>query len=428
MSKFQIILLVIFGFFTVAAVLVFALFRGGGSREVQVTIWGPFSAQEFSLFYNDSGLSSDSLLRISYVEKSPASIEAEFTEALARGESPDLIILRQDQLEKNKPKLLPIPYGSLSQRDFQETFVEAGDIYLGRDGVYGLPLVIDPMILYYNRDSLSAAGVAKPLAYWDEIYAATKDLSKRDAAGNLVKSTIALGETKNIANAKDIFSLLLLQAGTSITAWNGVEYYSTLAEANGLPVIPAEASLEFYTQFSNPTKAFYSWNRALPEAQNRFASGDLAYYLGFASEYRMLKGKNPLLNFAVSPVPQSRVSGKAVTVGRTYGLSISRGTKNSGAAFTAITRLVAPEVVSKLSATFALPPARRDILSLKPSDSVWPVLYGAALQTKSWIDPDATETAKIFYDMIESVTSGRERVSQAVAKGSEELTKLLRQQ
>ncbi len=333
MTKFQIILLAIFGVSIVAAVAVFSVYRGSsGGDSATATVWGDISSYDFNLLLNTPALSQDRTLVVSYVEKSAETIETEFTEALAQGVGPDIIIITQDKLWKNRPKLAAIPYSSVSERDFKTTFIEEGELFLDQNGVYALPLSIDPLVLYYNRDLLSAAGQARPIAFWDEIYAAATNLSKRDAAGNLISSVMALGEARNISNAKDILSLLFIQAGTPITGFIGPELRSQISANFGLSISPGESALDFYTQFSNPTKTFYSWNRSLMNAQTHFTSGDSAYYLGFASELRVLKNKNPTLNFGVSLAPQSRVSGKTVTLGRLRGVAISRGARNPSAA------------------------------------------------------------------------------------------------
>src|SRR3989344_4017322 len=193
------------------------------------------------------------------------------------------------------------------------------------------------------------------MQYWDEIYASAANLSKRDAAGNLVLSVMALGEARNIPHAKDILSLLLLQAGTPITGLVNRELRSQISLNFGTPVLPGEAALDFYTQFSNPTKVYFSWNRSLIDAQTHFTSGDSAYYLGFASELRALRSKNPTLNFGFSLVPQSRVSGKTVTFGRLRGIAISRGSKNPSAALAVALKLVSKEASQALSEILMLP-------------------------------------------------------------------------
>lgn len=427
MSKFQIILLGFFGFFIVVAVAVFALYRGGSSSSgYTVTIWGDISSYDFDQFINASALNQDKSISLNYVEKPAETLESEFTEALARGSGPDLIVITQDKLWKEKPKLVAIPYSNISEGDFKKTFIEEGELFLDSAGVYGLPLSIDPMVLYYNRDLLSAAGLSQPIAYWDEIYASAAKLSKKDAAGNLTQSVMALGESRNIPHAKDILSLLLLQAGTPIVAQVGSVWRSQLTNNFNLPVSPAESALDFYTQFSNQAKAFYSWNRSLLDAETHFTSGDSAYYMGFASEARALRNKNPTLNFSVTSVPQSRVSGKVITFGRLRSVAVTRGSKNPQAALAVATKLVSKDSARALSEVLGLPPARRDLLSEKPADAAKAIFYAAALQSKGWLDPAPKETKNIFHEVIESITSGRARTVEAINKASGEINALIK--
>jgi hypothetical protein len=109
MSKFQIILLCVFGFFILVGVGTFALYKGSSAGQATVVVWGSIPTQDFNLLYSSGSLPQDNSLVINYVEKNPERIEAEFTEALARGQGPDLIILNQDQFWKNKSKAYPDP-------------------------------------------------------------------------------------------------------------------------------------------------------------------------------------------------------------------------------------------------------------------------------------------------------------------------------
>ena len=426
MPKFQIILLSIFGFFIIVGVLVFALYRGGVSGSTSIVIWGDIPSHDISQLINTPTFTGDQTFSVNYVEKSSDTIDTEFTEALARGTGPDLIIITSDKFWKNKPKLIAIPYESVTERSFKTTFVEEGELFLDSTGVYALPLVVDPIVLYYNRDLLSNVGTARPIQYWDEIYTAAFNHSKKDVAGNLISSVMALGEARNIGNAKDILSLLMLQAGTPITGFSNSELRSEIDMNYNLPISPSVAALDFYTQFSNPTKTFYSWNRSLIDAQTHFASGDSAYYLGFASELRIIANKNPTLNFGVAPVPQSRVSSRTTTFGRLRAVAISRGTKNPSVALKVASLLVSNVSGAVLSEAMTLPPARRDLLSEKPSEDILSVFYDAALQSRGWLDPDTVATGVIFRDAIESVTSGRSRTSEAIRKASEEVNLLIK--
>ncbi|MBX4188996.1 extracellular solute-binding protein [Candidatus Parcubacteria bacterium] len=415
MSKFQIILLTIFGVAIVAGVLVFSLSKGSSKAVANVTIWGPVSITDFQNFMNAAALSQDNTLSINYVEISPENFDEEFTGALAEGRGPDLVIVSQDQVWQERNKLTLIPFSAVKQSDFDSTFIDEGRLLTSLSGIYALPLFVDPLVLYTNRDLLNSAAIAQAPKYWDELYAYADKLTIKDAAGNIKKSAIALGEATNIPHAKDILSLLMLQAGTPITDMQSGGLTPEFTQSFNLPVPPGEAALDFYTQFANPAKPFYSWNRSLSSAQTNFVSGDSALYIGFASELPILKAKNPNLSVGVTPVLQSRVAGKTMTYGKLYGIALVRTSRNQAADLVAATKLASGASVSALASVVGLPPARRDLLSNKPGDGVQSIFYDAAIQSKGWLDPNPVKTKSLFADMITSVTSGRARSGEALS-------------
>lgn len=424
MSKFQIILLSVFGVFILIAVLLFSVSRGSSSSSATVVVWGDISAYDFNALLSNIPQNKD--LTIQYVEKSADTFDSEFTEALAVGQGPDVVILPLSKLWKNKNKLLPFPAASVSPQDFVGTFVEEGKLFMTADGTYALPLFVDPLVLYWNRDLFSSAALTAPPAFWDEIYSFADKLIVRDNAGNIQKSVIALGEAKNIPNAKDILSLLMLQAGTPITDYQGLELKSMLNEGFNLPLVPAQAALDFYTQFSNPAKPFYTWNRSMLDASTAFTSGDVAMYVGYASELPLLRAKNPTLNLGITALPQSRVSGNKITYGALEGVAVVKNTLNQKAAFDASLFLVSKDISLALSKITGLPPARLDLLADKPTDLAQSVFYDAAIQSKGWLDPDVDKTKSIFVNMIESVTSGRARIAEAVSGADGEMDALIK--
>jgi ABC-type glycerol-3-phosphate transport system substrate-binding protein len=266
----------------------------------------------------------------------------------------------------------------------------------------------------------------RPIAFWDELYTAASALTKRDLAGNITSSTIALGEAVNINNFKEVLSLLLIQAGTPITSFNGESLKPELLNTFNLPTAPGEAALDFYTQFSNPNRSYYSWNRSMTDAQTHFTTGNSAYYLGFASELSVLRSKNPTLNLGVALVPQSRVSGRSVTYGKLRALAISRGTASPGAALAVATALASKETSLALSSILLVPSPRRDVLAEKPTDAIFSVFYDSAIQSRGWLDPQPSNTKTIFQEMVESVTSGRARINEALNRANRELETLMR--
>lgn len=425
MSKFQLTLLIVFGAFIVIAVLAFSLVRSTGKARISLTVWGEISETEMRQVLIDSKQSTEKDISFTYIEKTPEEFDRDFTEALAEGKGPDLVIIPHDKLWRERNKLMLITQETLKPADYLSTFIDEAEVFMTNTGTYALPLVVDPMVLYYNRDMLSSAAFIRPPTYWDEIYGYAEKLTKKDPAGNITTSAIALGEARNIPHAKDILSLLILQAGSPVTRFESGILRAMLTYNPGLPLLPTSAALDFYTQFGNPTKPFYSWNRSLLPADTAFVSGDAAMYVGFASEYHLLKAKNPTLPLGVAPVPQSRVSEKNMTFGRMYGVAIVRSSSNRNGAYSGALRLVASDISGLLAESLFLPPVRRNLLEKRPSDPILSVFYDSAVRAKGWIDPNAAGSRAIFTTMIESVTSGRARTNEAVGQGQRELEALI---
>jgi ABC-type glycerol-3-phosphate transport system substrate-binding protein len=425
MSKFQIILLCVFGAFILIGVGVFSFTKGSKTATVNVNIWGmlPLSAVQDSI--TDSGLAKDQTFAMNYTEVDPADFDSKFTEAIAEGHGPDLVIITQDELWQERNKLGLIPFTTLNLADFDSTYVDEGDLFTSSSGIYGFPLLVDPMMLYTNRDLLNGAAIAQAPAFWDQFYDYANKLTIKDQAGNIKQSLIALGEAANIPHAKDILSLLMLQAGTPIIDNSEGHQTPELTNAYNLSEAPGVAALDFYTQFANPQKPFYSWNRSLTSAQTNFTSGDSALYLGFASELPLLQAKNPNINIGVTQVPQSRVTGHALTFGNMYAVSVVRTSLNLTAAFTDAEKLASSASIAALAKTSGLAPARRDLLAQRPSDGVAALSYDAAIQSKAWPDPDPTQTDQIFSDMITTVTSGRALPGTALSTAQGNISNIL---
>lgn len=427
MSNFQIGLTVIFGASLVIGLFIFATQRSSfGQDSASILIWGTIPQETFDTVYKASSVSGNKKVLVSYVRKDPADFDADFVEALADGRGPDVVILRHDSVYTHRNRIFPIPYRSFSERNFKDIFIENGEIFLGPEGIVAFPFIVDPLVMYWNRDMFSNNLVVNPPRFWDDFYPLIDKITRKDSSGNVMQSAIAFGEWRNVTNAKSIISLLLIQAGTPIVSVEAGEYRSVLASQFDYPVAPAQSSLNFYTQFSNPTSVNYSWNRSLPSSQNFFLSSNLATYIGFASEIFSLQQKNPNLNFDVTYVPQIRSAENRLNFANLYGLSVVKQSKNVAAAFLVVTSLVEPASLKALETKTNLPPVRRDLLADKPTDAYRSVFYDSALVSRSWIDPSPTDTSEIFRTMVESVTSGQARISESLNRANGSLDNLFK--
>lgn len=426
-STFQIVVIGIFVVFLLAGVAAFALFRGNGTSQLpMLTVWGTLPQRELFLFSQDDTLKASGV-KIQYVQKDSATFETEFVNALASGQGPDLVILPHDLVYKDKNKLVLITFNSYPERQFKDTFTQSGEVFLTPEGTYGLPILVDPLIMYWNRSLFSSKGIAAPPKYWDEFYTLAPKFNERNDAGNIKRTIVALGEDINITNFKELLSALIMQAGNPITRIGTTgNAESTLSDNLGFDSSPTEAALRFYTQFSNPVSPTYSWNKSLPESQDAFVQETLGVYFGLASELPTIRARNPNLDFDVAPIPQIRDNKENQTFGRVYALSIPKNSPNAQAAFAVAKILSNAPAMSLLQTFLDIPPARRDLLSQAPKDAYKSVFYTGAIMSRAWIDPSPSETLSVFETMVESVISGKERISEAVSRANQQIELLLR--
>ena len=432
LSVFQAVLLAVFGALAVSGILVFAIFVGGGGGGTvgPITIWGTLNANAFAVVIRQSAENDPRLAQVTYVEKDPTTYESELTDALASGQGPDLFLLRQDYATKDAGRIQVIPKNILPDADearFKDTFIEAASVYAGTTGILGIPLVADPLVMYWNRDMFSSAGYARPPQIWGELNGIAQKIVKRNDAGTIEKAAVAFGEYANVDNAKDILSMLILQAGGRITMKDTTgRLVPALGARTGEPAQATESALRFYTEFADPSKTSYSWNRALPDSRAAFASGDLALYFGYASEGAQILRANPNLNFAVAPMPQATNVDRATDGARVYALAVTRTSKNPQGAITVAALLASAGVSQPLSIALGIPSARRDVLSL-PAEGNDDLFNKQAIIARSWVDPDPEKTNDVFRAMIESVTTGRSRLSEAVQRADQEIAEIIGQ-
>ena len=63
--------------------------------------------------------------------------------------------------------------------------------------IYGLPLSLDTMAIYYNKDLLDRSSVPEPPKTWEEFAVAVKKITKYDKQTNkITQSGAALGAGK----------------------------------------------------------------------------------------------------------------------------------------------------------------------------------------------------------------------------------------
>lgn len=432
MNNFQTILVAIFLAFFVFGVMIFsgALNIGNGKKGPgnimgKIIIWGDLPAKEVASLF--SGLSnSDNSLTVKYVEQNKEDYQQNLIEAYAKDEGPDLFILKQDMILKNSNFIYKIPYKNFSENIFRTSYIDGADILLSNDGVIGYPLLVDPIVLYYNKNMLSNEGILYPPATWDELFDFSSSLTKKKNDGTINQSMIALGQYDNVNNSKDILSLLLLQSNNPIISRTPTGYELVINDTLFGGIEPFKQMINFFLEFSNPSNESYSWNRSLPNSFDMFTSGKLAFYIGYASELFKIQSVNPNLSFDVTTILQT----KGTDIKRTYGgmstLLISKKSKNLTSAFGVASLINNPVFVKKLATNTSLPSMNRALLNEKPSDPYLLTFFNGAIMARSWLDPDREQTNSIFKELIENSLSNKLSEGEAINKASNQLDLILR--
>lgn len=420
------------GFFILAGILgvfVMSKYQSTSTSDQlygkQVVIWGTLEKRVFDQYLIDLSHTQKALNVVTYTQVDPRSFETQLVNALAEGRAPDLVIIPHTALVSFQKKLQPISFKTLSERTFHDTYIDGADIFMRSDGVYGIPFAVDPLVMYWNKDLFSSAGIAQPPQTWETLLSqTTKALVKVNDASEISQSAVAFGQYNNVTHAKDILAMLLLQSGNTLVEEKDGVYRVTLSRevTNGLN--SGVAVLNFYTQFALPSSPYYSWNRAKENDRDAFIAGTLGMYFGKGSERHMLERSNANLNFDITRVPQ----GSNVTTERNYGdfyaFAIPRAGKNPIGAYNVAMYLSDKARVKALTDALDFAPVHRTLYTGGETDPFTTNIYKSALIARGWLDPSPEQSDAVFRAMIEEVLSGSTRTASTLSDAVQKLEAL----
>ena len=431
-SLFQGILFGVFGLAALIGLFVFATYtsNGGGSGIGSVTIWGTLPKAEMATALAASVQADQSLKNVTYVEKDPATVVTDLAAAIATGAAPDLVLASQEELQGLSKFITPTPLTTLSASTFTSSFVSEADLYAAASGAgyYGIPYLVDPLVLFSNSTILASDNIPKPPATWEALTGLVPNVAILTPSREITRALIALGTYDNVHDARGILSALFLQTGVPLSVRSASGLLTAdlgqSASVNGLP--PGQAVLRFYTQFADPSKISYTWDASREDSQASFLAGDTALYAGYASEARFLAAANPNLSFSVSPLPQPATASVKRTYGKVYAFMIPRGAGNAAGAYQAAALLTnTAEQAAAASATGLAPASRSALVSPPANDPVAAVTYASALYASGWLSPVPADTDTVFSGMINDVISGRSTLDTALAVAERTITSLL---
>ncbi len=374
--------------------------------------------------------------------------------ALAEDRGPDIFMVHDTWISKYQPKILPMPpttnvaiqqivgtlkkeavytvhkENSISLRNYKNNYPDAvakdtirtvnvstkADVRQLEDRIMALPVSVDTLGMYVNKDLLNAAGVATIPATWDAFQTVIPKLVKQNTQGDILQAAAALGTGYNVERSPDIITALMLQNGAEMSADDGTPTFAVvppaLSEQRDQP--PSFQALSFYTDFANPAKSVYTWNAKQPNSLEAFIQGKAAFFFGYSYHLATIRARAPKLNLGIAPLPQ--ISGNpVVNVANYWTWTVSKKTKHGDTAWNFLNFMIKPEEAKKYLQAAKRPAAEKLLLADQLEDEDVGVFASQVLTSKSWYrgdDPQAMEDS--FMVMIENVLSGVEDIPNAI--------------
>lgn len=429
----------------------------GVSQEVQkasmpvvLNWWSPFLTTESVRPLIDAYRTVHPNVTINFRRIRIEDYEKELVNALAEDRGPDIFSLHNTWISGWRSKLAPMPASvklpyqevkttlgikkeiittlrttqTLGIKGLAANFVDAvaADVLFASEDpgsasmIYALPLSLDTMAMYYNKDLLNLAGIPTPPRTWTELQGIVKRLTKIDPEGKIVQAGAALGGSRNVERSADIVALLMMQNGSEMIdeARRQAVFDRLPSTLRGRALAPGEEALVFYADFANPGKEVYTWSDALPNSLQAFAAGKAAIFFGYSYQMPAIKNLAPKLNFEVAPMPQ--IEGNSEVNFANYWVEgVSRKSAQKAFAwdfvqFATVGR-TGPNQASYLAEqylTIAKKPTALRALVVKQSDDLEIGVFAAqALTAKSWYrGNDAHAAEAVFLDMIDQARSG----------------------
>ena len=417
----------------------------GGPSQAQILATTPVTLEIWRVFDNDD--SFDELMgayraihpnvSFEYKELRFDEFEDELIRALAEGEGPDIFSIHNtwigayENLIQPMPASVTIPYSetrgtikkettytiqeepTMSERELKSDFVDvvAQDVIRSykahskatpEDRIFGLPLSVDTLAMYYNKDLLNAAGIPEPATTWREFQEQMESLARISSSDQVLQAGAALGTSDNVERAFDIVSALMMQNGTQMTDSRG---RATFAAENDKVFLGGQA-VSFYTDFANPLKQVYTWNDNQLDSFNAFTNGDVAYFFGYAYHAPLIQEANEKLNFSIAGFPQID-GGKTVNYANYWVETVSRASDNTDWAWDFILFAADENNVESFLSSTQKPTALRGLITSQLEDEVLSIFSSQTLTAESWYKgKDASVAEEAFLDLIDDFLNG----------------------
>lgn len=356
---------------------------------------------------------------------------------LAEGEGPDIFSVPNTWFVKNYKKVAPAPNDLVPPDVFEEIFVSvaANDMIRtnpekGGASVYGLPMTVDTLALYYNKDHFDdkIPEQGRPSVTWDGIKEDVFKLSKKDNSFERFEvAGIALGFADNISRATDILYLMILQQGGDFydDAYAQAIFANSQGVASsGQAIKPGSDALELYTSFADPSQKNYSWNNYLADGNSdtkeitTFARGKVSMIIGYSYMYDQIndeinelkaKGLKTIdpKSIRIAQIPQindpASTTEKRDAYASYFTETVARTSAHQREAWDFLVFITTQESLQHYNDKTHKPTSRRDMIEEQTNDPIYGVFAEQIGFAESLFIYDEQEFEAIFVKAINAV-------------------------
>lgn len=402
------------------------------SKPVSLEIWGIIDEPEVFTPLINGFQENNRNISIHYVQKDPATYQNDLLKAFAANKAPDIFMLFGNWLPSYQDKIEPLNLKKdkdLNSLTISQTFPQVvQDDLVYNDFLLGIPLSIDTLALYYNKDIFDYYNIALPPKTWDEVVKLIPKLRKTNSQGQITRAAIALGTSNNIDCASDILSALMIQLGSSMIdkTYQKVTFNDSVTQ-NDSRIFPGEEALKYFTQFANPKSSLYTWENDFPNSVSAFSQGKTAMIIDYNQAQNAIQKEAPDLRYGIASFPLLSSNKEKINYARTTNFVVFNRSTYLKEAWQFLKYLSQPNNSQYYFLQTKNPPARSDLISLAMNDSQAGVFTSQILTSRNWYQIDSQEISIIFNDMIESVILQNISPSQAISTAASRITLLWQQ-
>lgn len=357
-------------------------------------------------------------ITITYIKQSTQDYRERLTNALAKGEGPDIIYFHNTWVPMYKNDLDILPNSVMSQQEFANIFYPIAVSNLTtNEGIVGIPLGYDAIALYINEDIFDLAA-KKPPESWDELKDLAKQMTQR-SGNEIIQSGVAMGITQNIDHWQETVGLMMIQNRANLAKPKGEL---------------AEDALAYYALIAVQDNV---WDITLPDSTIAFARGKVAMYFGPTYRANEIRKENPSLKFRTVPLPQlpkDNPDDPDISYATYWVEGVWNKSVNKNAAWDFLKFLSERESLQEMHQSaqniglFGEPYPRRDMALLLKEDAIAGSVVALAPFAKGWYLADDTndgatginsQIAEQYETALKGVSSrrGAEKVAVPLAEG-----------